>query len=48
MSDFPTSLPSFTNLDGAQTLAANNHAARHNKVHDEVLAVATKVGADSP
>ena len=47
MSDFPTSLPSFTNLDGAQTLAANNHAARHNKVHDEVLAVATKVGADS-
>lgn len=47
MSDFPTSLPSFTNLDGNLTLAANNHAGRHNKVHDEIAAVAAKVGIDS-
>lgn len=47
MSDFPTSLPSFTDLDGNLTLAANNHAARHNKVHDEIAAVAAKVGVDS-
>ena len=47
MSDFPTSLPSFTNLDGNLTLAANSHAGRHNKVHDEIAAVAAKVGIDS-
>lgn len=47
MSDFPTSLPSFTDLDGNLTLAANNHAGRHNKVHDEIAAVAAKVGIDS-
>lgn len=47
MSDFPTSLPSFTDLDGNLTLAANSHADRHNKVHDEIAAVAAKVGIDS-
>lgn len=44
MAEFPTSLPAFTALDGNATLAANNHANRHNKVHQEVLAIATKVG----
>lgn len=47
MSDFPTSLPSFTNLDGNLTLAANSHAGRHNKVHDEIAAVAAKVGINN-
>ncbi len=44
MADFPSSIPNFTNLDGTKTLAENNHAARHNKVHDELTAVATKLG----
>jgi len=47
MADFPISIPAFADLDGAQTLATNNHAARHNKVHQEVEALATKVGVDS-
>lgn len=46
MADYPTSLPSFTALDGNATLAANNHANRHNKVHTEVSAIAAKVGID--
>lgn len=47
MADFPAAIPAFTDLNGALTLAANNHAARHNKVHAEVDAIATKVGVDS-
>lgn len=44
MADFPATDPSFTDLVGSQTLAANNHAARHNKVHREVEAIAQRVG----
>ena len=44
MADYPTNYPSFTDLDGQATLAANNHAARHNKVHAEVLALSQRVG----
>lgn len=47
MSQFPTSLPTFTNLNPATTLAANNHASRHNTVHDEVGALAAKVGINA-
>lgn len=47
MAQYPTSLPTFTNLDPNTTLAANSHAFRHNKVHDEVTALAAKVGVDS-
>jgi len=47
MSDFPTALPNLTDLIGDQTLAANNHSARHNKVHSELYALATKVGVNS-
>lgn len=47
MSQFPTIFPTFTDFDGNQTLAQNNHAARHNKVHEEVAAIAAKVGIDS-
>lgn len=47
MSQFPTIIPTFTDFDGNQTLAQNNHAARHNKVHEELAALATKVGIDS-
>lgn len=43
---FPENIPTFTDLDGNQTLAANNHANRHNKVHEEVAAIAAKVGVD--
>lgn len=46
MSQFPTIIPTFTDFDGNQTLAQNNHAARHNKVHEELAALATKVGID--
>lgn len=46
MSQFPSSLPDFTDLDPDTSLAANNHAARHNKVHEEVAAIAAKVGID--
>lgn len=44
MADFPANDPNFTDLVGSQTLAANNHAARHNKVHREVEAIAQRVG----
>jgi len=44
MADYPTNYPSFTDLNGQATLAANNHAARHNKVHAEVTAIAQRVG----
>jgi hypothetical protein len=44
MSQFPSSLPSFTNLIANQTLAANNHTARHNDVHAELIAIATRLG----
>ena len=47
MSQFPTIIPTFTDFDGNQTLAQNNHAARHNKVHEELAALATKVGIDN-
>lgn len=47
MSQFPTIIPTFTDFDGNQTLAQNNHAARHNKVHEELAALATKVGTNS-
>lgn len=47
MADFPSSVPAFTDLNPAATLAANNHAARHNKVHAEVYAIAAKVGTTS-
>mgnify|MGYP000945675314 FL=1 len=47
MSQFPTIIPTFTDFDGNQTLAQNNHASRHNKVHEELAALATKVGIDS-
>lgn len=47
MSDFPSALPNLTDLDGNLTLAANNHASRHNKVHQELSAVAAKVGVNS-
>jgi hypothetical protein len=47
MAQFPTTAPTFTDLNGSITLAANNHAARHNKVHEEVAAIAAKVGIDS-
>lgn len=47
MSQFPTIIPTFTDFDGNQTLAQNNHASRHNKVHEEVAAIAAKVGIDS-
>lgn len=46
MSEFPTAVPTFTDFDPAATLAASNHAARHNKVHEEVEAIAAKVGVD--
>lgn len=46
MAEFPTSIPSFTDLDPNTSLAANNHANRHNKVHAEVEAIAAKVGED--
>lgn len=46
MSQFPTIIPTFTDFDGNQTLAQNNHAARHNKVHEELTALAAKVGID--
>lgn len=47
MSQFPVALPVFTNLDPNTTLAANNHASRHNLIHDEVAAIAAKVGINS-
>lgn len=44
MSAFPTSIPSFVDLIGSMTLAANQHTLRHNIVHGEVTAIATKIG----
>ena len=44
MAQFPSTLPTFTDLDPDATLAVNNHAARHNKVHEEVAAIASTVG----
>lgn len=46
MADFPATTPTFTDFNGSATLAANNHAARHNKVHAEIGALAAKVGID--
>lgn len=44
MSQFPTTQPTFTDLNGSATLAANSHSSRHNIVHAELGAVALKVG----
>lgn len=44
MADFPTDIPLFQDLDPNQTLAHENHGARHNKVHAELAAVIAKVG----
>lgn len=44
MAEFPDSVPTFTPFDPNITLAANNHANRHNKVHEEVSAIAARVG----
>lgn len=44
MADYPANYPVFTDLNGQTSLAANNHAARHNKVHAEVLALSQRVG----
>lgn len=41
---FPTGQPTFTDLDGDLTLDANNHSARHNKVHAELAAALAKIG----
>lgn len=46
MTNFPASLPTFTDLDGSLTLAANNHATRHNKVHAELAAALAKIGVN--
>lgn len=45
-SAFPTGIPTFTDIDPNATLAANNHASRHNQVHAEVTAIAEKVGTN--
>jgi len=47
MSNFPTSLPSFTNPSATDYLNSPAHHTNHSTANDETFAVATKVGIDS-
>lgn len=47
MASFPTSIPSIASVSSGDTLAAANHASKHNAMKDEIIALATKVGVDS-
>lgn len=47
MANFPTSLPSDETKSASDTLAAAGHTAHHNKLDDETLAIATKMGTGS-
>ena len=44
---FPGALPSFTNPTATDYLNSPAHATQHSSANDELVAVATKVGADS-
>ena len=47
MANFPTTLPSFSNPSASNYLNSPAHATQHANVNDELVAVATKVGADN-
>ncbi len=47
MSNFPTSLPSFTNPQSTDFLNSPAHATQHSSNNDETVAVATKIGTGS-
>jgi len=47
MTNFPTSLDSFTDPLSTDTVAGVDHAAQHTNINDSVAALETKVGADS-
>lgn len=47
MASFPTSVPSFTNPSGTDYLNSPAHATQHSSANDEIVALATKVGANS-
>src|SRR3990167_3274684 len=44
---FPTSLPSLTNPASTDYLSSPAHSTQHGNANDEIVAIATKVGADS-
>lgn len=47
MSNFPTSLPSFTNPASTNYLNNPAHATQHGSNNDETVAIATKIGTGS-
>ena len=47
MATFPTNLPSFSNPASTDYLNSPAHHTQHGSSNDELIAVATKVGADS-
>lgn len=44
---FPTSIPSLSNPTGNDYLNSPAHATQHSNANNEIVAIATKVGADS-
>lgn len=47
MASFPSSLPSFSNPNSSDYLNSPAHHTQHSSANDEIVAIATKVGADS-
>lgn len=44
---FPGAIPSYSTMDPNATTSAAGHTARHNSYQDDIIALATKVGASS-
>lgn len=47
MAEFPSSIPTSDDKVSTDTLSAAGHTAHHNKLEDEIIALATKLGTGS-
>ena len=46
MAQFPNAIPAIADITPTQTLAQANHAAKHNQMAGEIIALATKLGVN--